>query len=113
MVNPQVSLMNWTLEADIPGDVMWSLIDGKHIVSVTHQDGLFVNRVDDGLDEEIDGMAADFAMRLKEDNEGSETVIRICAKDSIQHVTRIRIQHVTRIRIQHVMMIRIQHVTRI
>ena len=52
---------------------MWSLIDGKHIVSVPHQDGLFVNRVDDG-------MAADFAMRLKEDNEGSETVIRICAK---------------------------------
>ena len=81
MVNPQVSLLNWTLEADIPGDVMWSLIDGKHIVSsVTHQDGLFVNRVDDGLDEEIDGMAADFAMRLKEDNKGSETVIRICAK---------------------------------
>ena len=30
--------------------------------------------------QEIDGMAADFAMRLKEDNEGSETVIRICAK---------------------------------
>ena len=80
MVNPQVSLLNWTLEADIPGDVMWSLLDGKHIVYVTHQDGLFVNRVDDGLDEEIDGMAADFAMRLKEDNEGSETVIRICAK---------------------------------
>ena len=80
MVNPQVSLLNWTLEADIPGNVMWSLIDGKHIVSVTHQDGLFVNRVDDGLDEEIDGMAADFAMRLKEDNEGSETVIKICAK---------------------------------
>ena len=80
MVNPQVSLLNWTLEADIPGDVMWSLIDGKHIVYVPHQDGLLVNRVDDGLDEEIDGMAADFAMRLKEDNEGSETVIRICAK---------------------------------
>ena len=48
MVNPQVSLLNWTLEADIPGDVMWSLIDGKHIVSVPHQDGLFVNRVDGG-----------------------------------------------------------------
>ena len=28
-----MSLLNWTLEADIPGDVMWSLIDGKHIVS--------------------------------------------------------------------------------
>ena len=106
MVNPQVSLLNWTLEADIPGDVMWSLIDGKHIVSVTHQDGLFVNRVDDGLDEEIDGMAADFAMRLKEDNEGSETVIRICAKG-------FNTTYVTRIRIQHVMMIRILHVKRI
>ena len=90
---------------------MWSLIDGKHIVSVTHQDGSFVNRVDDGLDEEIDGMAADFAMRLttREVKLLSESV----PKDSIQHVTRIRIQHVTKIRIQHVMMIRIQHVTRI
>ena len=39
MVNPQVSLLNLTLEADIPGDVMWSLIDGKHIVLVSHHDG--------------------------------------------------------------------------
>ena len=50
MVNPQVSLLNLTLEADIPGDVMWSLIDDKHIVSVPHHDGLLVDRVDDGLD---------------------------------------------------------------
>ena len=65
-VNPQVSLMDLTLEAGIPGDVMWSIIDGKHIVSVPHHDGLLVDRVDDGLDEEIDRMAADFAMRWKE-----------------------------------------------
>ena len=60
MVNPQVSLLNLTLEADIPGDVMWSLIDGTHIVSVPHHDGLFVDRVDDCLDEEIDGRMEDF-----------------------------------------------------
>ena len=54
MVNPQVSLLNLTIEAGIPGDVMWSLIDGKHIVSVPHHDELFVDRVDDCLDEEID-----------------------------------------------------------
>ena len=30
-VNPQVSLLKLILEAGIPGDVMWSLIDGKHI----------------------------------------------------------------------------------
>ena len=65
-VNPQVSLMDLTLEAGILGDVMWSLIDGKHIVSVPHHDGLLVDRVDDGLDVEIDRMAADFAMRWKE-----------------------------------------------
>ena len=41
-------------------------MDINHIVSVPHHDGLFVDRVDDGLDEEIDGIAAEFAMRLKE-----------------------------------------------
>ena len=35
-------------------------------MSVPHHDGLIVDRVDDGLDGEIDGMAADFEMRLKE-----------------------------------------------
>ena len=54
MVNPQVSLLNLTLDADIPGDVVWSRIDGKHIVSVPYHDGLFVDRVYDFLDEEID-----------------------------------------------------------
>ena len=29
-----------------------------------HHDGLLVNRVDDRLDEEIDGIVVDFAMRL-------------------------------------------------
>ena len=60
IVNPQVSLLNWTLETDIPGDVMQSLIDCKHIVSVPHHDRLFVDRVDDCLDEEIDGRTEDF-----------------------------------------------------
>ena len=58
MVNHHVSLLNLTLGADIPSDVMWSFIDGKHIVSVPHHDGLFVDRVDDCLDEEIDGGTA-------------------------------------------------------
>ena len=53
-VNAQVSLLDLTPEAGILGDVMWSLIDGKHIVSVLHHDGLLVDRVDDGLDERID-----------------------------------------------------------
>ena len=59
MVNPQVSLLNLTLETDIPGAVMWSLIDCKHIVCVSHHDGSFVDRVDDCLDEEIDGRTED------------------------------------------------------
>ena len=40
-----------TLEAGIPGNVMWLLIDGKQSVSLPHQDGLFVDRVDDCLNE--------------------------------------------------------------
>ena len=35
-VNPQVSLLDLILEAGIPGDVMWSLIYGKHVVHVPH-----------------------------------------------------------------------------
>ena len=65
-VNPQVSLLDLILAAGIQGDVMWLLIDGKHIVYVPHYDGLLVDRVDDDMDEEIDGMAANIAMRLKE-----------------------------------------------
>ena len=67
MVNPQVFLLNLTLEADISGDMMWSLIDGKHIVSVPHHDGLFVDRIDDCLDEDIDGRAEDL-FDVGEDN---------------------------------------------
>ena len=47
-----MSFLNLTREADIPGNVMWSLINGKHIVSVSHHDGLFVDMVDDCLDED-------------------------------------------------------------
>ena len=50
-MNPQVSSLDLILEAGIPGDVMRSLIDGKHIVSVPHHDGLLLDRADDGLDE--------------------------------------------------------------
>ena len=59
MVNPQVSLLNLTLDAGIPGDVIRSLIDGNHIVAAPHHDGLFVDRVDDCLDEDIGGGTAD------------------------------------------------------
>ena len=55
-VNHQVSLLNLTLEASIPGDMMWSLIDGRHIVTVPHHVVLFVDMVDDCWDEEIDLM---------------------------------------------------------
>ena len=60
-VKSQVSLLDLTLEASIPDDVMWPFMDGNYIVPVPHHDGSLVDRVDDGLDEEIDGMADDFA----------------------------------------------------
>ena len=44
-VKSQVSLLDLTLEAGIPDDVMWPLMDGKHIVSVPHHEGLLVDRV--------------------------------------------------------------------
>ena len=65
-VMSQVSLLVLTIEAGIPDDVMWPIMDGKHIVSVPHHDGLLVDRVDDDLDDEIYGIGADIAMRLKE-----------------------------------------------
>ena len=65
-VNSQVSLLDLPPGAGIPDDVMWSLIDGKHVVSVPHYDGLLVDRVDDGLDAGIDGMADHCVMWLKE-----------------------------------------------
>ena len=58
-VKPQVSLMDLTREAGIPGDVMWSLIDGSHILYVPHHDGLFVDMIYDCLDEDIDGGTED------------------------------------------------------
>ena len=75
-----MTLLDLTLEAGIPGDVMRSIMDGKLIVSVPRHDGELVDRVNDNNEEDLDGLASDFAMRLKEDNEGSETVIRIYAK---------------------------------
>ena len=71
MVIPQVSLLNLTPEACIPGDVMWSLIDGKHIVYVPHHDGLFVDRVNDCLDEDIDG-GTEVLFDVGEDSEGGK-----------------------------------------
>ena len=46
--------------------MVWSLIDGKHIVYLRHHDGFLVDMGDDGMDEKINGMAVDFAMRMKE-----------------------------------------------
>ena len=44
MVNPEVSLLDLTVEAGIPGDVMRHLIiGGKNIVSVPRHDGLLVD----------------------------------------------------------------------
>ena len=53
-VHPQVSLLNLAHKAGIPGNVMWPLIDGKHIVSLPHHGGLFIDRVDDCLNGRID-----------------------------------------------------------
>ena len=60
-----MSLLELTLDAGIHDDMMCSLIDGKHIVSVPYHDGLLVDRVNDGMDEEIDRMAADFGIQMK------------------------------------------------
>ena len=64
MVNPLMSILDLTVEAGIPGRVM-SLIDDQHIVYVPYHDGLLVNRVNVGMDEEIDRMAVAFAMQMK------------------------------------------------
>ena len=65
-IKSQVSLLDLNFEAGIPDEVIWPLMDGKNIVYVPHHDGLLVDMVNDGLDEEIDGIASDFAMRLEE-----------------------------------------------
>ena len=86
MVNPQVSLLNLTFEAGIPVDVMWSLIDGKHIVSVPHHDGLFVDSVDDCLDEDIEGGTEDL-FYVGEDNpvkeDGGQRRTSFCPAQSV------------------------------
>ena len=66
-----LNLLNLTLEVGIPGDVMWSLIDGKHIVSVTHPYILLVDKVDDCLDEEIEGGTEDW-FNVADDNHVTE-----------------------------------------
>ena len=43
-----------------------AISDDKYIVPVSHHDVLIVDLVNGGLDEHIDGMAANFAMRMKE-----------------------------------------------
>ena len=55
-----------TLEAGIPGDVIRSIMDGKLIVSVPRHDGELVDRVNDNNEEDLDGLAADFARQMKE-----------------------------------------------
>ena len=59
-------LLDLTLEAGIPGDVLRSLIDGKLIVSVSRHDGELVDRVNANNEEDLDGLAADFARQMKE-----------------------------------------------
>ena len=59
-------MLDPTIEADIPGAVMWSVIDSKHSVSMPYHDGLLVDMINDGLDDEIDGIAVDFAIHIKE-----------------------------------------------
>ena len=58
MVNSQVSLLNLILEADIHGDVI-TYRRKESCVCVSHHDGLFVDMVDDYLDEKIDGGTED------------------------------------------------------
>ena len=55
-----LTLLDLTIEAGIPDDVMPSIIDGKLIVSVPRHDGEHVDRVNDNNEEDLDGLAADF-----------------------------------------------------
>ena len=84
MVYPQVSLLDCTVEAGIPGAMRQALIGGENVMYVPRHDGcLWI------------------------------WLMKALKMTLIQHVTRIRRQYVTRIRIQHVMTIRIQHLMRI
>ena len=52
-MNPQVSLLDLTVEAGIPDDVMRVFIGGKKIVYMPCHDGLLVDMVNEGIDEEV------------------------------------------------------------
>ena len=45
---------------------MRSIMDGKLVVSVPRHDGELVDRVNDNNEEDLDGLAADFARQMKE-----------------------------------------------
>ena len=62
----ELTLLDLTLEAEIPGEVMRSIIDGKLIVSVPRHGGELVDRVNDNNEKDLDGLAADFARQMKE-----------------------------------------------
>ena len=53
MVNPQVSLLDLTVEAGIPGDVMRTLIGGNNIVSVPRHDALLVDMVNENIEQDL------------------------------------------------------------
>ena len=61
-----LTLLDFTLEAGIPGDVIRSIIDGKLIVSVPRHDEELVDRVNDNNEKDLDGLAADFVRQMKE-----------------------------------------------
>ena len=45
-------LLDLTVEAGIPGDVMWPLMGGKNIVSVPCHEGLLVDMVKESIKED-------------------------------------------------------------
>ena len=81
MVNPQVSLLDLTVDAAIPSDVMRALICGKNIVFVPRHDGLLENIEED--------------LNTTSDEDSNAT----CDEDLNKHMMRMRIPHVMRIRI--------------
>ena len=53
MVNPQVSLLDLTVEDGILGDVMQALIGDKNIMPVHRHDGLHVDMVNENIEEDL------------------------------------------------------------
>ena len=70
MVNPQMSYLDVTVEAGIPGDVMRALIGDNNIVHVPRHDRLLVDMGNESIEEDLN---------------------TTCDEDSNKHVTRIRI----------------------